>query len=680
MRSISLQFVESAAIIAVATQIGPGFALMSFLPANLVKFVAAVLPLVAIYSMARLPTLPTDERQHLAARYRFHNEVLPEVAGPEQRIVRPVQPSLQPIAGWISAVGAAIALGDLDGDQLPNDICYVDTRTDQVILTPVPGTGTRFAPFALAAGPLYDRTTMAPTHCMPGDLNEDGLIDILVSYWGRTPIAFLQRAATSGSAGELNADRFVAVEVAPGGERWFTDAATRADVDGDGHIDIIVGNYFADGAHILDASAEGIETLHKSMSLATNGGRNRLLLWTGGTGGDKPTVSYRDASDCLDMIDGVPVATAWTLAVGAADLDGDGLPEIYFGNDFGPDRLLHNRSKPGKPQFACLCGVRTISIPKSKVLSHDSFKGMGVDFGDVNGDGLLDIYVSNIAAEYALEESHFLWLSNGHPEEMKQGIAPYTDEGERLGLSRSGWGWDSRLADFDNDGVLEAAQAVGFMLGTTNRWPELHEVGMGNDQWLSDPRHWHRFQPGDDLSGRTNHDAFFARAADGRYYDIATDLGMGEPQISRGIALADVDGDGKLDFATGNQWQASRFFHNDSPHAGAFLGLRLLLPIEDETAGQTTVLPGHERPAVPTMAAIGAAATVEMPDGRKLVGQVDGGNGHSGVRAPELHFGLGNMPTDAQLKVKLQWRDRHGRSHELSLVMKPDWHTVVLVD
>ena len=374
--------------------------------------------------------------------------------------------------------------------------------------------------------------------------------------------------------------------------------------------------------------------MQQSMTMASNGGRKHLLLWAGGTGGEKPTVAFRDASDSLDNVDGQPVATAWTLAIGAADLDGDHLPELYFGNDFGPDRLLSNRSEPGRPRFACLCGVRTMTIPKSKVLSHDSFKGMGIDFADMNGDGILDIYVSNIADEFALEESHFMWVSTGRVQDIKLGIAPYTDESERLGLSRSGWGWDSRLADFDNDGVLEAVQAVGFLLGKTNRWPELHEVGMGNDQLLAGPQHWHRFEPGDDLSGRTNHNPFFVRAADGRYYDVAAELGMAEPQVSRAIAIADVDGDGDLDFATGNQWQTSRFFRNDCPRAGTFLGLRLLLPVGDHRTDKTAVIAGHERPAMATTPAIGAAATVRLPSGQKLVGQVDGGNGHSGVRAP----------------------------------------------
>jgi hypothetical protein len=655
---------------------------MSRLAPHCVKFCAALVPLLALYSWARLPTVSDDERQQLAKRFQFDWTALPEVSGPEQRIIRPVHPSLQHAAGWISAVGASVAIADMDGDEIPNDVCYVDTRTDQVIVAPIPGTGDRFAPFALSPdAPLFDRTTMCPTHCLPGDLNEDGLMDVVVSYWGRTPIAFLRRDAAETDATALTGDRFASQEIAPGGERWFTDAACRADVDGDGHIDLLIGNYFKDGARILDEDADGAEEMQASMSMANNGGRNRLFLWKAAHGGENPAVEFADASDAIADVGGIPLGYQWTLSIGAADLDGDLLPELYFGNDFGPDRLLHNRSTPGKPRFANLNGERTMTIPKSKVLGHDSFKGMGVDFADLNGDGFLDIYVSNIAAEYALEESHFVWVSTGRPEDMKRGIAPYVDKGEPLGLSRSGWGWDSRFADFDNDGVVEAVQALGFLLGSVNRWPELHEVGMGNDQWLADPNRWHRFHIGDDLSGRNNYNPLFVRADDGRYYDVAPSLGMTDPQVSRGIALADVDRDGDLDYATGNQWQPSRYFRNNCPHPGAFLGLRLVLPIEDQ---QRAGLLGTRRgeasapPSANVTPAIGAAASVQLPNGKKLVAQVDGGNGHSGVRAPELHFGLGQTPTDAALNVNIQWRDRTGKRQQATHTLTPGWHTIVL--
>ena len=63
-------------------------------------------------------------------------------------------------------------------------------------------------------------------------------------------------------------------------------------------------------------------------------------------------------------------------------------------------------------------GVRTWTTPKSKVLGLDSFKGMGIDFGDLDGNGLLDMYVSNIAGEYSLEESHFAFVNTGRTDQM----------------------------------------------------------------------------------------------------------------------------------------------------------------------------------------------------------------------------------------------------------------------
>src|SRR5436305_6802287 len=156
------------------------------------------------------------------------------------------------------------------------------------------------------------------------------------------------------------------------------------------------------------------------MSRAYNAGTKRLLLWAGASTGAKPSVRFTDVPGVLDD----EVLHGWTLAVAAADLDGDLLPEVYFANDFGPDRLLHNRSTPGALRFALLEGEKTLTTPSSKVLGRDSFKGMGVDFGDLNGDGLLDIYVSNIAADYALEESHFAFLSTGEVGRMRGGVAP----------------------------------------------------------------------------------------------------------------------------------------------------------------------------------------------------------------------------------------------------------------
>ncbi len=628
----------------------------SFLRRNATRLLALVL-IAALFGFARLPTLPDSERQALAGHFAFARTPLATPAGLRlDRVVRSVHPGLKDIESWISTVGAGVALNDIDGDGLPNDLCSVDTRIDKVLVQPAPGTGARYPLFVLDPSPLhYDARVMAPMGCLPGDFNEDGRMDLVVYYWGRPPVIFLHR----DDDGPLSSASFRPLDVAPGTEIWNTNALTSADVDGDGHLDLIAGNYFPDGMRVLDAKATDGAHMHRSMSRSENGGKNRLLLWKSGTAGPEPTVEFTDVDNAFDA----KTAYSWTLAAGAADLDGDLLPEIYFGNDFGNDRLLHNLSTPGHPRFEALEGRKTFTTPSSKVLGHDSFKGMGVDFADVNGDGIPDIYVSNIAQNYALEESHFVWVSTGDLKSMRRGVAPYADQGETMGLSRSGWGWDARFADFDNNGVPEALQAVGFLRGERNRWPELHELAMGNDNNMLHPGAWPHFHPGDDLSGHL-HDPFFVRAKDGRYYDLAADIGLEEEHISRGIAIADVDGDGRLDFALANQWETSYFFRNDSHHAGAFLELLPRLPVTN-AAGRT-------RPA------IGAEVTVTLPDGHRMVAQVDGGSGHSGKRAPEVHFGLGPLSPTTPLRVDVRWRDGQGRPRATTLRLTPGRHGFVL--
>jgi hypothetical protein len=69
---------------------------------------------------------------------------------------------------------------------------------------------------------------------------------------------------------------------------------------------------------------------------------------------------------------------------------------------------------------------------------------------------------------------------------------------------------------------------------------------------------------------------------------------------------------------------------------------------------------------------------VVAPDGSIQVAQVDGGNGHSGVRSSELHFGLGELAEGVEVPVKLQWRDRSGANHQSELMLSQGWHNVEL--
>jgi hypothetical protein len=69
---------------------------------------------------------------------------------------------------------------------------------------------------------------------------------------------------------------------------------------------------------------------------------------------------------------------------------------------------------------------------------------------------------------------------------------------------------------------------------------------------------------------------------------------------------------------------------------------------------------------------------VELQGGKTLVAQVDGGNGHSGKRSSDLHFGLGSVPKDVQFSIHLRWRDPAGQVRSETLKLAPGWHTVQL--
>lgn len=601
-----------------------------------------------------------------AARFGFSKTTLPEIAGPPVRMQRLVHPNLRRISAFVSTLGAAVALNDIDGDGASNDACYIDTRTDQVLITPVPGTGDRYKPFALNQGSLFDRDRMAPLGVLLSDVNEDGRIDVVVYYAGRSPLIFLWRPSVEKGRPSLSEANYTARDIFPA-ELWMTGSATTADLDGDGHLDLIFANYFKDGSDIYNPSAAGTVSLPQSFSHAFNGGGERIYRWTSSTA---TTVTYEEVVNALPA----GVGGGWGLAIGACDLDGDLLPELYVAHDFGPDRLFWNRSTPGHIRFALLQGQSTFSSPKSYVLGKDSFKGMGVDFGDLNDDGIPDIYVSNITEPGGLQESQMMFVSTGAMNNLDTGIAPYINRSESLRLSRTGWAWDAKLDDFDNDGKLEALQATGFIKGRNNNWPEIQELGTANDVLISSVNSWPRIQYGADLAGH-DQNPFFVQAGN-HFIDISKQIGFGESYVSRGIAIADVDLDGRLDMVVSNMWGPATYYHNESPRSGAFLGLHLLLPIGDPDSNTTIVREGVPTGDMRGRAAVGAKVSVTLPNGRVLTRQVDGGNGHSGKRSSDLHFGLGEVAGPVQ--VRIDWRDRFGHVQHKALRVNPGWYTVLL--
>lgn len=588
---------------------------------------AALASVVGVGVAALMPVSSVDAQSAV----RFETQSLREDV-PNAATEREVAPRYASIRSWISAVGAAAAAADLSGAGRAADYCLVDPRDDSVTVGNADPGRADYAPVQLRADDLPMDHTMAPMGCVPADLDEDGDQDLIVYYWGRSPIVFLR--VDSGESLPTTSS-FAAHEMVSPAAVWNTTALNVGDLDGDGHLDVMVGNYFPDGARVLDPQAahDTGTVMQDSMSLAHNAGVNRVFRTV-------PTGTPNEMPSLIDHSTAFPrdSATSWTLAFGLQDLTDDLLPEIYVANDFGPDNLLVNRSQPGSIAFEEIRAQRDPFTPKSKNLGHDSFKGMGVAFSYAPGAELPSIMVSNITSEYALHESNFFFEPTGGSGDIDAGRVAYADHSEELGVSRSGWSWDVKAIDVDNNGVDDFLQATGFVAGEKNGWPQLQELAMANDALLQLPEVWQTVDESTDLSGHEPDRLWLAR--DGRYFDVGAATGLDVGAVSRGIAVSDLDGDGRLDVIVAKQWAASEIALNATP--AERVGTSVYLEVHGAA--------GASRPAIGAQVRVVSEADSERE-------QLYPANGHAGVSAPAVHL----APQDAATaEIEVRWRDAAG--------------------
>jgi len=635
--------------------------------------IVALVLLVGLFFNAQLPVAASGNTNQIASEYHFKSMpiAMPPGYHPTQTI-RQVNPAYQHLVSWISSVGASIAMTDVTGHGRDDGLCIVDPRTNDVIITYAPNAPKedRFTPFVLNPAPLPMNSTMAPMGCVPGDYNGDGRMDFIVYYWGRTPIIYLARS----NATHPSASAYRPVELMPedvdgqyDGPDWNTNDVTVADFEGNGHPDLFVGNYFPD-SEVLNPDGIDDVQMPSSLSDAQNGGGDYMFRWLGGTSGPNPTVSYRLVQNAIPYAD----STGWTLGAGTADLTGDGLPDLYIANDFGPGHLLYNESTPGHLKFAVVVGRRGATTPKSFVVGRGSFKGMGIDFGDLSDNGKFDMMISDITTPWGLEESNLVFMNEASSgkameEDLARGVAPFDQDAEQMGMAWTGWSWDVKFGDFLNSGNLDVVQTDGFIKGTIDRWNWLQELAMTNDDLLSNPADWPVVEPGDDLAGHQCL-AFYASSGTGSYVNISKQLGLCDEIPTRGIATADTLGDGRLDFAVARQWGPPVFYANESPALGNYLGLNLYRPAAGGAAAGTG-LAGTGAPAY------GTTVQIYTP-GHTQISQLDGGSGSAGKRSFEVSFGLGSY--DGPVKVRLQWAGNNGGQREETITLSPGTHNLLL--
>ena len=514
--------------------------------------------------------------------------------------------------------GAAVAVGDVDGDG--RDDLFVTSsneasRNRLFLDRSAPDGPLRFEEVAGkvgVAGGNDARSIVADALWL--DFDNDGRLDLLVARFG-TPLLYRNLGV-----GDDGLPTFVEISAAAGLTAFGNTIAVIAfDADGDGWLDLLLGNYFA--PHDLLA----LETRHvlpDDLDDAHNGGGVRF--WRnvprdpgGGSGGAR---AFREVTAAA----GFAHHTGWSLDLGHADLDNDGDQDVYVAGDYGTDRLFLND------------GDGTFTDVTEQAIGFDTRKGMNVDMGDFDRDGFLDVYVTNITDEY-MRECNMLWQNLGD--------GTFVDVSRETGTCDTDWGWAGKFGDWDNDGWEDLYVLNGLRsAGEENYIPLLLETiltpGVDFSDLASYPdigdRTWSGYQP----------QRLFRNQGDGTFREMAAEAGVANVLDGRGLGVGDFDRDGRLDFYQTNSRQESLLLRNVTEPVGAWIALDLV------GTGPTPAAPsakGSNRQA------IGARVTVEV-GGASWIREVNGGNGYAGQSTTRLHFGFGVRDEGAAIdRIAIRW-------------------------
>jgi hypothetical protein len=417
-----------------------------------------------------------------------------------------------------------------------------------------------------------------------GDVNNDGRPDVLLTEYGRTRL-FLNNG--DGTFTDVTKDAGLDNPL------WGTSACF-FDYDRDGWLDLVVVNYLDYDRHSLCYDGGGKQEFCGPTSFP--GTVTRLYRNLGGAAGKG--VRFEDVT----VKSGLGRLVGPGLGVFCGDFNGDRWPDILVANDAKPNHLWINQKDGTFKEEAAQRGLAFDSM--GRVAGN-----MGVAVGDVDGDGLLDVFITHLS-----EELPGCW---------KQGPAgQFRDVTTAQGLAHSGWhgtGFGAVFADFDHDGALDLAVANGAVK---------RPMRAARASYSSAP-FWAPY-------GERNQ--LFANDGSGKFRDLSAANGpfCGPSAVSRGLAVGDVDGDGALDLLVTRLGGPARLYRNVAPKRGHWLLVKAVDP----------ALGGRD--------AYGAEVTVRAGP-RRWKRWLNPGFSYLSSNDPRVHFGLGEA---AQVEaISVVWPD-----------------------
>jgi len=402
------------------------------------------------------------------ARHGFYLQEVSHAAGINFVHQAPaLDPKLEPIMPEVASMGASVSIVDFDRDGWP-DIYVVNSAIgSKNCLYRNMGDGT----FKDVAGELGIADVNLPgtgvsTGAVWGDYDNDGYEDLFLIKWGRPELyhndqghGFTRVTEQAGLPPWINADTAV----------WF-------DYDGDGLLDLFVGGYYAEDIDLWHLATTRI--MPDSFEYAKNGGRKYLFHNLGN--GKFEEVSAKVGID----------SHRWALAASAADLRGTGHPDLFVANDYGVSELYFNDGK------------RFHEVGKQTGIGFAPKSGMNAAFGDIFNQGQYAVYVSNISEDGVLIQGNNLWVpKQGTAGDAIRYENLARDFGVELGGWSFGAQFGDLNNDGTLD--LYLANGYISLDRNRSYWYDFSKVAGGNSTIIGDAKNWPAFE-GRSLSGYQN--------------------------------------------------------------------------------------------------------------------------------------------------------------------------------
>ena len=284
---------------------------------------------------------------------------------------------------------------------------------------------------------------------------------------------------------------------------------------------------------------------------------------------------------------GTRLMVDYSFTPNLADIDADGDPDLLMAADFGSSQVFINNAD----------GTFTRTTNRNVIVDQ---AGMGAAVGDYDNDGDLDWFVSSIFES----DDDALYFGNRLYE--NDGRGAFADVTDRAGVADGGWAWGSCFADFDNDGRLDLFHVNGWQRNAAAK----------NDSE-------------DDFE--VDQVRFFHAQGDGTFVEAASQAGLMDTGLGRGVACFDSDRDGDTDIViTNNDHNHLVYYRNDSTNRNHYLGVKLRS--------------GGGNPH-----GVGARIEATTPEATQIR-EIRAGNNFASQNPPEAHFGLGGAK-EADLTV-----------------------------